>query len=121
MYCDGSGGDTPTSQTVDASDGAGRRGGTGGLLGGGGRGSTGGGQQEADEEERAPAPKPRPTQSSGQQSGEERESGRTTSNGLGSWWPFGNRGNAEKRVKFSHVSQDLGLREDLHKTFLHGE
>lgn len=118
MYCDGSGGDTPTAQTVDASDGAGRRGGLGGIFGG--RGSKGGAQPDADEEERAPASNPRPTQGSGQQSGEEKESGGLFS-GLGSWWPLGGRVGAEKRSRFLHAPQDLGLREDLHRRFLHGE
>ncbi|RDI84399.1 hypothetical protein Vi05172_g5748 [Venturia inaequalis] len=100
MYCDGSGGDTPTAQTVDAADGAGKR---------GGRGSKDGEQQDADEEERAPASNPKPSQSSGQQPGDKRQSGGIFSGGLGSWWPFGSIGGAEKRSKFPHVSQDLGF------------
>lgn len=119
MYCDGSGGDTPTAQTVDASDRRRGGGGLGGFFGGrGGRGGTSGGQ-DGDEEERESAPKPRPAQASPRQSEEETESGGGFS-GLGSWWPFGARG-AEKETKFSHASEDLALREDLHNRFLHGE
>ncbi|TLD35603.1 H(+)/Cl(-) exchange transporter 3 [Venturia nashicola] len=136
MYCDGSMGDTPTAQTVDAADGAGRHGGPGGLFGGGasdesgrrgglgglfgGSGDRGGEQRDGDQENRAPAPNPRPTQSSGQEPGEDKNSGGIFG-GLGNWWPFGSRGGAEKRSKFSHVSQDLGMREDLHKRFLREE
>jgi hypothetical protein len=115
MYCDGTGGDTPTSQTVDASDSP--RGVLGGLFGGrrGGQG-----QADADEDERASAPNPRPGQAPPQQSEEEKKPSGIFGS-LGSWWPFGSGRGAEKRSKFSHASEDLGLREDLHKRFFHEE
>jgi len=107
MYCDGTYGDTPTSQTIDASDSRGS--GLSGIFGG--RGQRGG-QSDADDEERAPASNPPPRQSGG----EKESSGPFGS--LGSWWPFGSR-DADQKTKYSHDPEDLSLREDLHKRFLH--
>jgi hypothetical protein len=119
MYCDGTYGETPTSQTVDNPSSSTRGGGLGSLFGG-----RRGGQNDASDDDgrTQTSANPRPGQSIPRQAEEPNESSGGLSGLLGSWWPFKSARAVEKdkSAKFMHRSVDLGVREDLHRRFFGG-